>query len=247
MKKLYVVGIGPGRRSGITHEALQALESSDTIIGYTKYVSLIEDWLTGKELISTPMKKEIERCKLAFEIAAKGRVVAMVCSGDAGVYAMASPILELSPEFLDVEVEIISGVSASMTGAALLGAPLGHDFATISLSDLLTPWEVIEKRLLAASSSDMAIVLYNPRSKGRSGHLARAVNCILSHQAPETICGWARNIGRDGEACGTLSLIELRDFEADMFTTVYVGNSNTRLINERMVMPRGYKKSEERE
>lgn len=240
MKKLYVVGIGPGRRSGVTHEALQALESSDTIIGYTKYVSLIEDWLTGKEFISTPMKKEIERCKLAFEIAAKGRVVAMVCSGDAGVYAMASPILELSPDFLNVEVEIISGVSASMTGAALLGAPLGHDFATISLSDLLTPLDLIFKRVEAAASSDMCIVLYNPRSKNRPDYLARAVDLVLKHQSPELVCGWARHIGRENEAYSTLSLAELRDFDACMFTTIFIGNSQTRLISGRMVTPRGY-------
>ncbi len=240
MKKLLVVGLGPGSPERMTIEAAHALESADILCGYTGYIDLIRDRYPGKELLSTPMKGELERCRLALEQADKGRTVAMVCSGDAGVYG---PVLELAPQFPQVEVEVIAGVSAAMSGGALLGAPLGHDFAIISLSDLLTPWELIERRLRTAAQGDFAICLYNPASRKRADYLARACDILLDTLPPERLCAVTRNIGREGEQGRLMTLRELREFSADMFTTVFIGNSQTRKVAGRMVTPRGYRKS----
>ena len=187
------------------------------------------------------MKQEIERCRHALSEARGGRTVAMVCSGDAGVYGMAAPILELLPEYPGVEVQIVAGVTAALSGAALLGAPLGHDFCAVSLSDLLTPWEVIEKRLRCAAEGDFAIVLYNPSSKRRGDYLARACEILLETRSGSTLCGLARNVGREGEETRLLTLSELRDTQVDMFTTVFIGASATKRIGAYMVTPRGYK------
>lgn len=240
MKKLLVVGLGPGSPEQMTIEAAHALESADILCGYTGYIDLIRDRYPGKELLSTPMKRELERCRLALEQAEKGQTVAMVCSGDAGVYGMAGPILELAPQFPQVEIEIVPGVSAAMSGGALLGAPLGHDFAVISLSDLLTPWELIEHRLQAAAQGDFAICLYNPASRKRADYLARACDILLDTLPSDRLCAVTRNIGREGEQGRLLTLQELREFPADMFTTVFIGNSQTRKVAGRMVTPRGY-------
>lgn len=240
MSTLYVVGIGPGGAEGMTFEAHAALERCDLICGYTEYIKLIEPVFPETETLATAMMKEIERCKLALAAAQEGRTVAMICSGDAGVYGMASPILELAPEYGDVNVEVVAGVTAANSGSAVLGAPLAHDFAVVSLSDLLTPWEVIEKRLDAAGRADFCLTLYNPRSKKRADYLAKAADILLKYKAPETLCGWVRNIGREGQACGTMNLGELGAFEADMFTTVFIGNCDTQLIGDKMVTPRGY-------
>lgn len=240
MNKLYVVGIGPGGRQGMAAQAEAVLASCDLICGYTKYVELVQPFFPDKPTLATPMMQEVDRCRMALEQAAAGKIVAMICSGDAGVYGMAGPVLELAEDWPQVEVEIVSGVSAAQSGAALLGAPLMHDFAVISLSDLLTPWQLIEKRLDAAASADFCLCLYNPSSKKRSGHLAQACDIMLRHKPPTTICGWVRNIGREGEQCGCLTLAELRDYQADMFTTVFIGNASTRLVSGRMVTPRGY-------
>ena len=151
MNKLYVVGIGPGEYEQMTIKAIKTLENSDVIVGYTVYVDLIETYFKGKKFLTTPMKKEVDRCILAFEEAQKGKKVSLVCSGDAGVYGMGEIVLRLSSKYKDVEVEIVSGITAALSGASVLGAPLIHDFAVISLSDLLTPWEKIEKRLLLAA------------------------------------------------------------------------------------------------
>ncbi len=164
-----------------------------------------------------------------------------MCSGDAGVYGMASPVLELLPEYPGVEVQVVAGVTAALSGAAALGAPLGHDFCVISLSDLLTPWEVIEKRLRCAAAGDFAVALYNPSSKRRSDHLRRACDILLEERGGETVCGLARNVGRAGQETRLLTLAELRDTETDMFTTVFVGSSTTRNVGGRMVTPRGYR------
>ena len=241
MGALYVVGIGPGGEGGMTADARAALEACDLVCGYTEYIKLVAPLVDGTETLATPMMREIERCRAALAAAEEGRTVAMVCSGDAGVYGMASPILELANEYPSVEVKVVAGVSAAQSGAAVLGAPLSHDFATISLSDLLTPWELIERRLDAAGAADFCICLYNPRSKKRAGHLARAAEILLRHRAPETPCGWVRSIGRPDETSGTLTLGELGAFEADMFTTVFIGNSQTKMIAGRMVTPRGYR------
>lgn len=245
MNKLYAVGIGPGDYSHMTLEAAQVLETCDVIVGYTVYVDLVKEHFPGKEFLTTPMRQEERRCRMAFEEAAKGRTVAMICSGDAGVYGMAGLLLELGREFPDCEVEVISGVTAALSGAAVLGAPLIHDFAVISLSDLLTPWELIEKRLACAAEGDFSICIYNPSSRKRNDYLKKACRVLMETKAPDTVCGLVRNIGREGQSFRVLTLAELAETETDMFTTVFVGNSATRAIDGRMVTPRGYRSERE--
>lgn len=246
MNKLWVVGIGPGKREGLTIEAEQVLTEADCIVGYTAYVELVKAYLPEKNYIVTGMTKEIDRVKLALAHAKNGEKVAMVCSGDAAVYGLAGLAYELA-EKEKVEVEVIAGVSAAFSGGAVLGAPMGHDFAVISLSDLLTPWEMIEKRLIGASLADFVICLYNPSGKRRADYLQKACDICLRYKAPETVCGLVRNIGRDGESARILSLSELRTAETDMFTTVFIGNSETKNIGGKMVTPRGYQKKYEPE
>ena len=241
MGEIFVVGIGSGKENCLTGEARAALEAADLICGYTTYVELVAPLFPGKETYATPMKRELERCHHALAEARKGRYVAMVCSGDAGVYGMAAPILELLPEYEGVEVRIVAGVTAALSGAALLGAPLGHDFCVISLSDLLTPWELIEKRLRCAAEGDFAIALYNPGSRRRGDYLRRACDILLETRSGGTLCGIARNIGRVGEEARLLTLGELRNTQADMFTTAFVGSSATRRVGDWMVTPRGYR------
>lgn len=241
MAQLSVVGIGPGGAAGMTAEARDELAAADLICGYTGYVKLAAPLFPDTPTLATGMMHEIDRCRAALEAARAGRRVAMVCSGDAGVYGMASPILELVPEYPGVSVKVVAGVSAAQSGAAVLGAPLGHDFATISLSDLLTDRAVIGRRLRAAAEADFCICLYNPRSRRRSDTLAWAAGIILESRDPGTVCGWVRNIGREGQESGTLALGALADLDADMLTTVFVGNSQTRLVEGRMVTPRGYR------
>lgn len=237
--KLYIVGFGCGSAEGMTLRARQIIESVDTVIGYTTYVALMRGIFPDKDYLETGMKREIERVRLALETA-RERDCALVCSGDAELYGMASPALTLAPEYDGVTVEVVSGVTAALSGGALLGSPLTNDFAVISLSDLLTPWEQIEKRLRCAAEGGFAIALYNPASKTRTDSLQRACEILLGVLPPETVCGWAKNIGRDGECSGTLTLGELMNFKADMFTTVFIGNGETKLIGGRMVTPRGY-------
>ena len=241
LKKLYVVGIGPGAYEKMTIEAAEALKNSDVIIGYTVYVDLVKAHFAGKEFLTTPMKKEVERCKMAFEEAMKGKTVSMICSGDAGVYGMAGLMYEVGMNYPEVELSVIAGVTAATGGAAVLGAPLIHDFCLISLSDLLTPWEKIETRLLDAAHGDFVICLYNPSSKKRHDYLQKACDLMLKYKSEETVCGIVGNIGRDGESEKVMTLKELRDTQVDMFTTVFIGNSQTKNINGKMVTPRGYK------
>lgn len=241
MSKIYVIGIGPGAYDQMTGKAIRAMNESDAIIGYTVYVDLVKEYFPGKEFMTTPMKKEVDRCVLAFEEAKKGKTVSMICSGDAGVYGMASLVYEIAAGYENVEVSVVAGVSAMLSGGALVGAPLGHDFAVISLSDLLTPWEKIEKRLECAAEADFAICLYNPSSKKRHDYLMRACDIMLKHKNADTVCAVAKNIGRDGEEYAIMSLAELKNYSADMFTTVFIGNSMTKNIGGKMVTPRGYK------
>ena len=173
MGKLFVVGIGPGGPDGMTIAARRALEAADIVVGYTKYVELALAAVPDAAHLATPMMHEVERCRLALSRAQSGEAVALVCSGDAGVYGMASPVLELAEDYPDVDVEVIAGATAAQSGSAVLGAPLAHDFAVVSLSDLLTPWEVIERRLAAVASADFCICLYNPRSRKRADRLSR--------------------------------------------------------------------------
>lgn len=241
MNKLYVIGLGPGGAYGMTAAARAALEEAEVICGYTVYLDLIAPLTPGKELRSTPMTRELDRCAMALELAGEGRTTALVCSGDAGVYGMASPVLELAAAYPAVEVEVVPGVTAALAGAAVLGAPLGHDFCTVSLSDLLTPWELIEKRLCCAAEGDFVLCLYNPASHSRPDHLKRACRILLeAGKAPETVCGYVRNIGREGESAALTTLGALGEIPADMFTTVFIGSSRTKVICGRMVTPRGY-------
>lgn len=241
MKLLNVVGIGPGAWNKMTIEAAEALQCSNTIIGYTVYIDLVKEHLLGKEFLSTPMKKEVERCVMAFEEAEKGKTVSMVCSGDAGVYGMSGLMYEVGERYPDVKLRIIPGVTAALGGGAVLGAPLIHDFCLISLSDLLTPMEKIEKRLQAAAEADFCIVLYNPSSHKRKDYLQKACDILLQYRKPDTVCGIVENIGRDGETSRVLTLGELRNTDVNMFTTVFIGNSQTKNLNGKMVTPRGYK------
>ena len=241
MGKLIVVGIGPGNYENMTVRADRALGSCDAIIGYTVYVDLVRERYPDKEFFETPMTREAERCQIAIDEARKGKTVAMVCSGDSGIYGMAALIYELRGERADPEVEVIPGLTAACSGGALLGAPLTHDFAVISLSNRLTPWEKIAKRLECAALADLGIVLYNPRSKGRPENLRMACDILLKHLPSDRVCGVARNIGREGEECFLLTLAELRDADVDMFSTVFIGNAQTKRIGGKLVTPRGYK------
>ena len=240
MGKLTIVGIGPGNYDNMTIAADRALRECDVIVGYTVYVDLVQERYPGKELLSTPMTREAERCTLALEEAEK-RNVALVCSGDSGIYGMAALVYELRGERTAPEIAVIPGLTAACSGGALLGAPLTHDFAVISLSDRLTPWEKIEKRLECAAMGDLSIVLYNPRSKGRPDHLRHACDILLKQLPPDRLCGVAHNIGREGEGWEIMTLEALRTAEVDMFSTVFIGNAMTKVICGKLFTPRGYR------
>lgn len=242
MKKIYLVGLGPGGREQMTRQAYEALAEADVLCGYTGYVALVAEEFPEKETYTTPMTQELDRCRWALETAQKGKTVAMLCSGDAGVYGMAGPILQLAKGMEGIEIQVVPGVTAALSGGAVLGAPLGHDFCVISLSDLLTPWEVIEKRLTCAAEGDFAVCLYNPSSKKRKDYLRRACEILLRSRSGDTVCGWVRNIGREGQEHRILTLEQLQNAEVDMFTTVFIGSSRTRCVEGRMVTPRGYEK-----
>ena len=239
-KKLYVIGIGPGDYEDMTYRAVKALESCDLIVGYGVYVDLLRPHFPDKEYYVTPMRGEAERCRYALKMAGEGKTTAVVCSGDAGVYGMAGLVYELRGEKPEPEIEVVSGLTAASSGAAVLGAPLTHDFAVISLSDLLTDWELIEKRLDLAAQAGLSIVLYNPSSRKRHDYLRRACEILLRHVEPERVCGIVRNIGREGEHFQVMTLRELQEYQADMFTTVFIGNPQTKRIAGKMVTPRGY-------
>lgn len=241
MGKLYIVGFGPGNAENMTELCSRRLRESDVIVGYSGYTKILRPLFPDNTYHETGMAQETERCRTAIELAAGGKTVSIVSSGDGGVYGMASPIFELAEEVKNIDIEIIPGVTAAVSGAALLGAPIGHDFAVISLSDLLTPWETIEKRLRAAATGDFAICLYNPGSKKRADYLREACGILLETIPGGRICGVARNIGREGQVISISTLGELRKMQADMHETVFIGNSGTRNIGGRMVTPRGYR------
>ncbi len=238
--KIYIIGTGPGKEEMMTGEAIGALENADVIIGYTVYVKLLGERFAEKEIMTTPMRQETERCRLCFEEAAKGKKVALICSGDAGIYGLASLMYEMGKEYPETELAVIAGVTAASSGAAVLGAPLGHDFCVISLSDLLTPWEKIERRLIAASEGDFAIAIYNPSSHKRKDYLMRACDILLRVIEEERPCGYVENIGREGTRAVTCTLKELREAQVNMFTTVFIGNSGSEIINGKLITKRGY-------
>jgi precorrin-3B C17-methyltransferase len=237
---LYVVGTGAGSREGMTIAAHEAIERSELIVGYTKYVELLKEHFPHKNYVSTGMKQERERVEAALR-EAESKTVSLICSGDPQLYGMAGLAYELSESYPDVEIEVVAGVTAAFSGGAVLGSPLTHDFAVISLSDLLTPMEKIQKRLECAAECDLTIVLYNPSSKNRGDYLQKACDIVLRHRSGDTVCGYVRNIGRDGQESRVLTLSELHDTAVDMFTTVYIGNSETKVISGKMVTPRGYR------
>ena len=261
MGRILIVGLGPGNMELMTPAAGAAISRADVLCGYTLYLDLLKDRYPDKEIFTTPMTREMERCRWAIKKALEGRTVAMLCSGDAGVYGMAGPLILLLEEekgsndfaaerddgleedpgpWEEIEIEIVPGITAALSGAALLGAPLMNDFCVISLSDYLTPWESIEKRLRAAAAGDFSIVFYNPRSKKRPDHLQRACDILLEEKSSDTVCGWVRNIGREGQEAHILTLRELRDADLDMLCTAFVGSSRTKAVGEYMVTPRGY-------
>ncbi len=243
---IFIIGMGPGDKTMMTEEAFSAMEKADVIVGYTVYVDLVKEIFADKDFFTTPMRQEIERCRACFDFAKEGKNVAFICSGDAGVYGMAAPMYELLPEYLgeDFSVDnivVIPGVTAAISGAAVLGAPINHDFCLISLSDLLTPWEIIEKRLRAAIEGDFAIALYNPSSKKRKDYLKKACEIMLEAGADEKrACGYVENIGRIGTNSRVCTLKELMNAEVNMFTTVFVGNSKSEIICGKLVTKRGY-------
>lgn len=228
----------------MTIRADRALRECDVIVGYTVYVDLVKERYADKEFLTTPMLREVERCEMALETARGGKTVAMICSGDSGIYGMAALLYELRGEAAEPEIEVIPGLTAACSGGALLGAPLTHDFAVISLSNRLTPWEKIEKRLACAAEADLGIVLYNPRSKGRPDNLRMACDILLRYLPEDRPCGVAHSIGREGEAGEYMTLGALRDADVDMFSTVFIGNAMTKMIGGAMVTPRGYCRKE---
>ena len=238
---LYVVGMGPGEKKQMTGQALEVMGRCQVIAGYTVYVDLVRGLFPQKEFLTTAMTREEERCRKAFDCCMEGKNTAMICSGDAGVYGMAGLILELAEQYPGVSVRTVPGITAACAGAAVLGAPLMHDFAVISLSDRLTPLEDIWNRVEAAAKSDFVICLYNPASKGRPDFFRQACTRILKYRKGNTVCGLAVNIGREGEETEVLTLEKLKDRRVDMFTTVYIGNSHSMQIGSYMVTPRGYR------
>lgn len=241
MSKIYVVGIGPGDKDDMTLRAQKALEMCDVIVGYKTYTDLVRHLFPDREIIESPMRSEIDRCKTCLKSAKSGKTVALICSGDAGIYGMASPMLEIAAEEGFDDVEIVPGVTAALSGSAVLGAAVGHDFCTISLSDLLTPWDRIEERLRCAAKGDFCIAIYNPSSKKRADHLKRACLILLESVPADRPCGIIKNIGREDTEVKVCTLGELADETVDMFTTVFIGNSMTYVNNNRLITPRGYK------
>lgn len=239
--KIAVVGIGPGSEELMAPKAKRALAESEVIVGYSAYIELVEPLLAGKTVVSSGMKREVDRCQQVLDFALKGQNTALISSGDAGIYGMAGIMLELVQKSgHDIRVEVVPGITASQAAAAVLGAPLMHDFVTISLSDLMTEWAVIEKRLHAAGAGDFVVCLYNPKSKGRPDHILRAQEILLQYKRPETPVGIVRNAAREGENATISRLDQFTGCEIDMFSTVIIGNQSTYVHNNRMITPRGY-------
>lgn len=238
---IYVIGIGPGCRDLMTQEAISAMEDAEVIVGYKTYIKLVEDFIKDKEVVQNGMRKEVDRCQDAIDIAKTGKKVAVISSGDAGIYGMAGLILELiTKQELDIPVKVVPGITASIGAAAVLGAPIMHDFCHISLSDLLTPWEVIEKRLRLAAEADFVICLYNPRSKGRSEHLANAFKIMGEFKDGSTPVGIVKDVGREDQE-KFICTFDTMDFErVDMTTMVIIGNKSTYIHDDLMITPRGY-------
>ena len=238
--KIYVVGIGPGNKDNMTFRAYKVIEDADIIIGHKTYIALVEKIFPDKKMVKSAMKKEIERCEETLKLAEEGNIVALVSSGDAGIYGMAGIMLEVAGES-EIEVEIIPGITSANASASLVGAPIMHDHVSISLSNLLTDWELIKKRIALASEGDFVISLYNPKSNGRPELINEAVSIMLQYKNKNTPVAIVRNTGRSGENYDITTLEKMLDFEINMFTTVIIGNSKTFVKNGKMITPRGYK------
>jgi precorrin-3B C17-methyltransferase len=239
--RIFSIGIGPGNERYLTPEALNAIKKSNVIVGYTPYFEYIEKHIGNKTVISTGMKKERQRAEAAIAEAEKGNTVAVISSGDSGVYGMAPLLWEMKTEKNSkVEITVVAGISAMFLAAAKLGAPLGHDFCSISLSDLLTPWHKIEKRINAAADADFVTAIYNPLSKGRFWQLMRLREIFIGKREKHTPVGIVRNAGRKDERITVTTLYELNNSMADMFTVIIIGNSQTYATKNKMITPRGY-------
>lgn len=245
-KIIYVVGFGPGDKQFMTMQAVEIIEQSDLIVGYTTYTDILKAQFPDKKYLSTPMRKETDRCRLAVEKALEGNTVAMVSSGDSGIYGMAGIMLEIADEMqADVEIVTVPGITAASTAASVLGAPLMHDLSLISLSDLMTPLELIFRRVESAASADFVISLYNPKSRKRVDYLERAADIIMKYRDKGTPVGIVRNAGRPDQKAWLTTLSELKNEPVDMFCVVIIGNSQTYVKNNRMITPRGYKINEQ--
>lgn len=243
MKKIiYVVGFGPGDKEFMTMQAVSVIENADIIIGYTTYIDILKKQFPNKEYLSTPMRKEIDRCRIAVEEAEKGKIVAVVSSGDSGIYGMAGIIMEVADKMKsDTEIITVPGITAASSAASVLGAPLMHDFAVISLSDLMTPLELIYKRVELSADADFIICFYNPKSKKRTDYLSHSADIIMKYRSKNTPVGIVRNSGRPDQKSWITTLENLKNEPVDMFCVVIVGNSQTYVSNGRMITPRGYK------
>ncbi len=238
--RLLVVGIGPGKKQYMTEEAVSAIEKADAVVAYTTYAGLIGEAFPQKKVEASGMRREEDRVKRALELAGEGKTVVLACSGDSGIYGLASLALSIAGSNKEIAIRIVAGVTAAVSGAARLGAPLSNDFCVISLSDLMTPWEVIEKRLRGAAEAGFVIVLYNAGSKARPDHLKRALEVIRPFRNSNTVCGVVEKIGRDGENARIMGMSDLVDININMEMTVFIGNEDTKNIDGCMVTMRGY-------
>lgn len=242
MGKIIVAGIGPGSKQDITPAVLEAVRQADVIVGYKYYFQFIQPYVSdGCECIDTGMKKERQRAEQAFEMAEQGKTVVVISSGDAGIYGMTPLIYEMRRERgSDIEIESLPGISAFQKAASLLGAPIGHDMCVISLSDLMTPWEVIERRIIAAAVGDFVTAIYNPKSHGRYWQLYRLQELFLQNRSADTPLGYVRQAGRDDECIKVTTLGEFDPEDVDMFTVILVGNSQSYIADGKIITPRGY-------
>lgn len=243
--KIYVVGIGPGKKADMTFKAYEKMKNSDIIVGYKTYTDLIKEYFPNTEIRSSSMMKEVDRCLEVLDLAKAGKNIALISSGDAGIYGMAGIMYEIINENDDIEVEVIAGVTATNAAAAIVGAPIMHDYVTISLSNLLTDWELIKKRLELAAQGDFIVSLYNPKSKGRTTQISEAQKIMLKYKSKDTPVAIVRNAGRENEEYEITTLENMLDFEINMLTIVLIGNSNTYVKNGKIITPRGYEKKYE--
>ena len=241
--KIYVVGIGPGKKGDMTFRAYEAMEKSDVIVGYKTYTDLVKEYYPNKEIVSSSMMKEVDRCTDVLKMAKAGKNVALISSGDAGVYGMAGIMLEIADD--KIEVEVIPGVTATNAAAAITGAPVMHDYVTISLSNLLTDWELIKKRLELAAQGDFVVSIYNPKSRGRVTQIEEAQKIMLKYKPKTTPVAIVRNARRENEEYVVTTLEKMTKHEIDMLTIVIIGNSNTYVKNGKIITPRGYSKKYE--